>query len=58
MLVIKAYLKMRDEQDAKEQQKEGKEYTPRNFSLFIEKLTPLNVGCVIPMEFSLAYKEE
>ena len=58
LLVIRAYLKMRDEETAKEWKKEGKEYPQRTYNLFIEKLSPLNVGCVIPMEFSLAYKED
>lgn len=58
LLVIKAYLKMRDEEEAQRCKSAGNEFIPRTYNLSIEKLTPLNVGYVIPQEFSLAYKEE
>ena len=58
LLVIKAYLKMQDDKAAKKFTDEGQEYARRTFSLMIEKLQPVNVGCLIPLEFCQAYFEK
>lgn len=58
LLVIKAYLKMQDDKAFKKFTDEGQEYARRTFSLMIEKLQPVNVGCLIPLEFSQAYFEK
>ena len=58
LLVIKAYLKMKDDEAAKRYESEGKEYARRSFTPLIEKLQPIKVGCLIPLEFSQAYFEK
>ena len=58
MVVVKAYLKMQDEQRAETAKKEGREHKAKTFSLLIEKAAPIPVGCFIPLEFSQVYAEQ
>lgn len=58
MVVVKAYLKMQDEQRAEAAQKDGREHKPKTFSLLIERAAPISIGCFIPLEFSQVYAEE
>ena len=58
MTVVKAYLKMQDEQRAEIDKKDGREHNPKTFSLLIEKAGTIPVGCFIPLEFSQVYAEK
>jgi len=58
MIVIKSYLKMRDDERCALAEKDGREYERRTFSLLIEKAAPIPVGCFIPLDFSLVYTEK
>lgn len=57
-VVTKAYLRCQDEQRGKEIKEDGGTYSPKTFSLLIEKAAPIPVGCFIPLEFSQVYAEE
>lgn len=58
MVVVKAYLKMQDEQRLELAKKDGREAKPKTFSLLIEKADTISVGCFIPLEFSQVYAEK
>lgn len=58
LIVINAYLKMRDDERAEQAQKDGRTYDKKSFSLLIEKAGPIPVGCFIPLEFSMVYADK
>lgn len=58
LVLIKAYLKMCDDERYEAAVKEDRTYAKRTFSLLIEKVAPIPIGCFIPLDFSLAYKEQ